>query len=135
MGIRVFWEDDNQRIIRLEFEGKWTWQEVYQASQESIALREQAGHPAVVLVDQRKATNSVPVGAVHHLSNLIHMGRADRRLLVVVTPFEFYHQLARIVLGVYRELGRKIIMVRTMEEADAALEPYRSEAAPPSSQA
>ncbi len=127
MGIRVFWEDDNQRVIRWEFEGKWTWQEVYQASQESIALREQVGHAAVVLVDQRKATNAVPAGAVHHLSNLIHMGRADRRLLVIVTPFEFYHQLARIVLGVYRELGRKIIMVRTMEEANAALEPYRSE--------
>ena len=130
MGIRVFWENDQQRIIRWEFDGKWTWVEVYQASQESVAMRKQVGRNAVVLIDQRKATNAVPSGAIHHLSNLIHLGRDDRRLMVIVTPFEFYHQLARVILGVYRDLGRKIIMVRTIEEADQILEPYRSEPAP-----
>lgn len=125
MPISIYWEDDTKRIIRWDFDGSWTWEDVYKASRDAVTLREKIAYPVVVFVDQRRAANIVPSGAVHHLSNLIHMGRESRRLLVILSPFEFYHQLARILIGVYREIGRKIVMVRTMEEADIALAPFR----------
>ncbi|MFN8529517.1 MAG: hypothetical protein U0670_12970 [Anaerolineae bacterium] len=131
MPIAVYWEDETKQVIRWKFDGKWTWEDVYKASRDAIDLRAGMTEPVVVYVDQRNAANLVPSGAVHHLSNLIHMGRESRRLLVIISPFEFYLQLAKIVLSVYREIGRKIFVVRTFEEAEQLVEPFRIHPAVP----
>lgn len=130
MPIHLHWEDDSQTILRWDFDGEWSMEDMFDAATRSQEMRIGLP-PPVVLIDHRRADTFVPTGALYKLADLAHVGKDTRRLLVVVTPFEFYLQVGRIISEVYREMARGMHVVRTMQEADRILIPYREALAKP----
>ncbi|MFN8529518.1 MAG: hypothetical protein U0670_12975 [Anaerolineae bacterium] len=131
MPIHLYWEDESQTILRWDFDGEWSMDDMFDATARSQEMRIGLP-PPVVLIDHRRAATFVPTGALYKLADLAHVGKDTRRLLVVVTPFEFYLQVGRIISEVYREMARSMQVVRTMPEADRILQPYREAIAHPS---
>ncbi|MDX2161505.1 MAG: hypothetical protein SF162_09290 [bacterium] len=125
MSIQVYWEDSSHMIVRWTFAEMWTWADVQAALHKTVALRSHVEHPVILLIDQSAAVNMLSSGAVTHLTHLVQSDVTARRLLVFVTPFEFYHQVMRVILNGFPDLARKTFVLRTTQEADRLLEAYR----------
>ena len=55
MPVRVYWEDDSHTLVRYEFEGNWTWDELYPAYYQAIEMEKSVTHRVDVIMDMRQA--------------------------------------------------------------------------------
>jgi hypothetical protein len=63
MSIHVSWDSDEKAVIRLDFVGEWTWEEVEQAAQTAHQMKKNCMSPIGVIVDLTKSEHT-PYGHI-----------------------------------------------------------------------
>ncbi len=124
MGVRVCWEDEAHTIVRYDFEGKWTWEELYPVYNEAIAMETAAPHRVDVILDMRRS-QGVPSNALSHLKNISDKQPANVGLSIFVTESRFLVSLYNVGCKFYQKISYYFQVVPTIEAAHAMIDKAR----------
>lgn len=69
MPIELFWDDDTQTVMLCEFNGRWTWDELYRVLATTRRLSEERGRIFGAIIDVRKGS-TVPGGTIFNRESL-----------------------------------------------------------------
>jgi hypothetical protein len=125
MPIMVKWDDEAQSVVLMRFQGKWSWDEMYKAAQESVALRKAKTHRCALILDLLQGAN-VPTGALTHLRNALSISSEDREITVVLTDKPFLKTLYTMFTKLYKKLGDTLFLADTMEDARRVISEWRA---------
>jgi hypothetical protein len=125
MGIAVHWKDEMKAIIVLEFESQWTWDDLYNATQQMYRMLDEIDHTAYTITDLRKS-RGVPSGFLAHARRLTM--RRDPRIKVsaIVGANGLVEVAVDIIRKVYKNAIDSAVFVDTLEEAEAIIAERRA---------
>jgi hypothetical protein len=123
MGIAVHWKDEMKAIIVLEFESQWTWDDLYNATQQMYRMLDEIDHTACTITDLRKS-RGVPSGFLAHARRLTM--RRDPR--IKVSAIVGANGLVEVAVDIIRKVYTMdtTLFAETMEEAEAIIAERRA---------
>jgi hypothetical protein len=128
MGVSVQWDDAEKTILRYDYGGKWTVEELYAAASEAKKLIEVEGtqHKIAVIINMQNSS-ALPASAMTHGKRLMTMPLPNVDFQVVVGANMFVRTLANTATKVYGQFGRKITtqFAQTMDEARSVIAKQR----------
>jgi len=116
MGVRVYWDTDEKKVIWYVFEGKWTWPEFYDAYNQALELESAITHRFHCIMDLRQAIG-MPANILVHVKNLTDRQPNNIGLTVMVTNDHFIYSLHRIGVKFYSKIGQYYAIAPTIEQA------------------
>jgi hypothetical protein len=116
MPIQVFWEDDAQTIFRYNFESTWTWDELYTAYYQAIAMEKSVAHRVDVILDMRNS-GRVPANALLHIKNISEKQPPNIGLSIFVTTNAFIGSMYTMAARVYGKVAHYFHIAKMPEEA------------------
>jgi len=126
MAVRVYWEDELQTIVRYDFEGKWTWEELYPVYDQAIAMETSAPHRVDIILDMRRSLG-VPSNALSHLKNISDKQPANVGASIFVTESKFLLALYNVGCKFYYKIPHYFQVVPTIEAAHEMIAKLRME--------
>jgi hypothetical protein len=132
MGVRVYWEDEAHTIVRYDFEGKWTWEELYPVYNLAIAMETSAPYRVDIILDMRRS-QGVPGNALSHLKNISDKQPANVGLSIFVTESKFLLALYNVGCKFYYKIPQYFQVVSTIEAAREMIASARQEKSVPAS--
>ena len=121
MSVRVYWEDEGRTIVRYDFDGLWSWDELYTAYYEAIAMETSVEHRVDVILDLRRS-GRVPGNALLHVKNFSDRQPVNIGLSVFVTSNSFLVSLYNVGVKFYSKIGHYFRVAPTIEAAHAMIE-------------
>lgn len=128
MPIRVYWEDETRTIVYYDFEGVWTWDELYTAFYQAIAMENSVCHRVDVILDMRQS-GRLPANALLHVKNIADKQPPNIGLSVFVTNNAFVASLYTVAIKVYGKIAHYFRLAATLEEARDMIAAARQETA------
>jgi len=119
MGIRTSWDNENKTILRIEYEGSWTWEDFHKAHDEGNELIKSVSHRVAVIIDVSKS-RLIPSGALSRGKHVTENKPANQGMTAVVGANGFIQGLYDLFRKVYRK-DFNLIYVSSLEEARARL--------------
>ena len=116
MPIHVYWEDANQTIVRYDFEGRWTWDELYTAYYQAIAMENSVTQRVDIILDMRTSA-FIPANALLHMKNLSEKQPPNVGLSVFVTTNAFVTSLYNTAIKFYAKIAFYFRLVKTLDQA------------------
>ena len=116
MAVDVKWLDDSKTAILREFEGSWTWNEFYASQKEAAAMLNSVKYEVPQIFDFSQAA-VIPANALSHIRDSDNNMPENRGASIVVTQSRFYGQMYSILEKVIPRLTRKVVLVKSLEEA------------------
>ncbi|MBI1259133.1 MAG: hypothetical protein GC204_16815 [Chloroflexi bacterium] len=118
MPTQIDWENQEHTIIRMEFIGRWTWQEAYEGSKTGFAMVDSVDHVVNVIIDMRQST-ALPLLSLTHARNMIARRHTRTGLTVFIGANTLFLSLWKIFEGAYGQLaGRQnFAFARDVDEA------------------
>lgn len=118
MPVTVFWDNEEQTIIRMEFDGQWTWDDVHEAVGTINQMTDSVDHIVDGLIDMRKAVG-VPPGAMAHARSLIRQRHERTGINIIVGASPMISTLWQVFAQAYQWLTRdeRFAFAKTLEEA------------------
>jgi hypothetical protein len=125
MSIAIDWFDAEHTIIRYQFEGRWTWDDLYGAITQVNTMLASVDHKVDVIIDFERSLG-VPPGALTHLrsNSLRAADNWNGGVFVGVNPF--IRALLSAFLSVNRKLTERYAVANTMGEAQAIIQRWRA---------
>lgn len=124
MGVIMNFDQDRRDVIRFDFSGKWTWQELLESIAEAVRLGD-ANSRNDVIVNLENA-NYIPSGALGQLRSISRTTPMNGGLYVIVG----LNSVTSAVIDVFRRIyteGRSWRVVRTVDDARTLIEKDRAE--------
>jgi hypothetical protein len=123
------WDDDAKSIIYVAYEGDWTWEEYFEASDTSREMAQSVTHRVDVICDFKRGrsprTGSQMANGQRAMRNL-----APNTGIVVTVDNLFTKTLLGIFKAIDRRLGAIIFGSASVEEARAIIAKHRATQAP-----
>jgi hypothetical protein len=134
MPVRVYWEDEPQTIVRYDFDGPWTWDDLYPAYYQAIQMERSVEYRVDVILDLRHS-GRMPANVLLHIKNISEKQPPNLGLSVFVTTNTFMHSLYQTGIRFYNKIGYYFRMVKTLDEAHSMIAQSRlaAQANPPNS--
>src|SRR5688500_12595515 len=95
MSVRAYWQDEGKTLVRYDFEGAWTWSELYAAYYEAIAMERSVEHRVDVILDMT-TSGPIPANALLHLKNFSEKQPPNIGLSIIVTSSQFVRSLYQV---------------------------------------
>ena len=116
MPVNVSWDNADHNVVRYDYTGKWTWEEVYAAIDQANALMHSVSHPVSIIHDLTQSAG-IPSSALTH-AHRITMGIPENwAVSVVVGSGMFTESLLNIFTKIYRKLGDRYQTAHSLDEA------------------
>jgi hypothetical protein len=116
MPISTSWYDDDHRVIILQFEGNWGWDELQSAQEEQNRLAATVSHNLIALVDMSH-TRILPQG------NILSQGRSSINKLpdnltqmIVIIQSRMIEVFAGLVFDMIPSWRNRVQFAKTPEE-------------------
>lgn len=122
--IEIGWDNEDKTVMRCTYQGQWTWQEFYVATEQSHQMMDTVDHPVDILVDMR-ASAQIPQGAVTQFRRIANTWHRNTGTIVAVTEARVAQMLYDIFATIFRHVASRYHVVRTMDEAYVAIEDAR----------
>jgi hypothetical protein len=116
MPISVTWDNAEQTVICLTFDGRWTWDDYHTAASEISAMLNSVNHRVDLIVDFR--TSELPNNAVKQVesgSALFWHPQAGFGVLVGVKGF--IRSLLMLFIQVYPNSAQWLLLAASVEDA------------------
>lgn len=125
MPVNMLWDDTEKSILRFEYHGKWSWEEVYdmmaQANVELSAVQHR-----VDTIHDFTGSNGLPSNALSHASSLSRHIPEQTGISVVTGSSVFINTLLSVFSKVYPQFGSRYKSAGTLAEAYALIERSRA---------
>jgi len=127
MPIQVYWEDADKTIVRYDFEGAWTWDELYAVYYKAIDMETSVPHRVDIILDMRYS-HRIPGNALLHLKNLSEKQPPNVGLSIFVTTNTFLTSMYNMAIKVYGKIAYYFRLAPTLDAAHAMIAAARHEA-------
>jgi hypothetical protein len=116
MPINVHWYDAEQTIIRYEFQGRWSWDDLYEAVKTVERMVKPLAHRFDVIFNV-KHTIGMPSGAIGHIRGL--SGNTDEHwgMGVMVGGSTFFRTMMQIFLKLNPKFQDRYTLAESDEDA------------------
>ncbi len=123
MPIHINWHNNEQTVLRLVFEGKWTLEEFINAGDRVVQMYGDRLVPEAqmhVIVDARQSRGFPKTGnMIPHVQRIFSL--APDGLIVFVGGSAFGLALVRITLNLLPAMKRRVYFAETIEESDQTI--------------
>jgi hypothetical protein len=127
MPIQVYWEDTERTIVRYDFQGVWTWDDLYGVYYQAIAMETSVTHRVDIILDMRSGSR-IPANALLHIKNLSEKQPSNVGLSIFVTSNAFIISMYNMAIKVYGKIAYYFRLVNTLDAAHAMIDTARREA-------
>lgn len=120
MPISFAWDDDAKTAIRLDYTGKWTWDEFHKAMHEAGELACGSPHPISIINDVSQ-TDTLPDGALTQFRSVTRQApvASEDGIVVIVGANMFAESVIQTFRKVYSKAALNWHFARTLDEARA----------------
>ena len=125
MGIHIAWDDDEQSIVRWDFEGQWTADDIQTALAESIALRDSVAYRTAIILNLENSPG-LPIGILPKMVTAMSAHPQQREAVVVAGGGALAQSIGRIYSTVRRNRNEPFVVVDTLDEARAFIQQFRA---------
>lgn len=127
MGITVNWEDEAQTILRMEFEGHWTVDELRKVGTDCILMIRTVKHPVYVVSDFTESAG-VPIGVFWQARDLNQMRPPNWEAGITITRDALSRNLLEMFGHVYLGARRmRLHAVGSRAEAETLIQCLKDE--------
>src|SRR5215813_490048 len=116
MTVSADWQDEKRDIVLYNFEGAWTWDELYPTYTKAIAMEKSVSYRVDVILDMRRS-KGLPANVLLHAKNISDKQPENIGLTVIVTPNGFVKALYNAGVAFYKGIAHYFRVAPTMEEA------------------
>ncbi|GAB4513621.1 MAG: hypothetical protein OHK0046_14560 [Anaerolineae bacterium] len=116
MAVMLYWDDDEQTILRFDFEANWTWEDYYRVHPQAREMALSKDHTVYKLVDIQRSTNAPP-NALTHLRNLADKQEPNAGITIFVTRNRFLRVLYQTGMALKGNFAKYYRVASTIEEA------------------
>src|SRR4051812_15943586 len=106
MPMNVVWDDDAKTIVRCDYEGKWTWNDVSICYDEVVKLMKTVPHPVSIIHNMAQSAG-IPNGAITNVHRFTAHLPDNWGFSVVVGSGTFIEALMSVFTKVYKKLGER----------------------------
>lgn len=123
MAVKIVWDNDDKTVIRMEYTGRWKWEELYAATTQSHEMMDTVQHK-VDFVHEWVRGAHVPANALVHSKNLIEKRHPNVGIVVLVWSNPLLKATWTAFSKVYSTLVKQytFIFASSIEEARAMLQ-------------
>jgi hypothetical protein len=125
MSIQVEWDNEDHRIIRFDYDDKWTWADHFAAVQQSVAMMKTVDHTVDMIINLENSSH-LPPNALTNIRSTALKGTPNWRITVLVGMNTFAQLLMNMFGKINKDLGQHFVAVDTMEEAYALIADRRA---------
>ncbi|MBZ0295513.1 MAG: hypothetical protein K8L99_23345 [Anaerolineae bacterium] len=129
MPIHTFWDNEDKTVVRVENEGKWTWDEFHLSLDEVASLIESVDHRVDVINVDRPGASMPPGPPVIHFQRATRMFAQYGSLNIVVVRSALNRSMlmtfARMLVGT---TSSTLMILDSEDEAYAMIEADRASA-------
>jgi hypothetical protein len=126
MPITVYSNEPENTVFFMDYVGRWSWEEHFQAVKKAREFGDSVEHRVDVIVDALRSENP-PLGPA--LSNITTGLRIQRSpnlgVLVIITQNPFVRGLLTIAPKVYPGMADSLALATSIEEAHALIEKHK----------
>lgn len=125
MPIQLNWGDVDETFLILNFDGKWSGEDLYSSILDFFERISTKPHPIELMVDMRKSL-APPQHLVTILRSIIkrpHKGEVKR--VVVIVNSNFWERIFSVIVQAAPHIGKKVAFVKTVDEAYLMLDVYK----------
>jgi hypothetical protein len=126
VSVEVRWFDENRTALVYDFQGEWTWSEMFVAIDEAVKLLDSVQHHVNIVVDLR-GSYCVPPVAPQALARIAYaptMQHPNTNILIVIGLSGFLQTLYEIFRRLYPHAAQRYREARTQEELLALLSAF-----------
>ena len=124
MPITVQWFDAEHTLIKVDYEGRWTWDEFFAAADDGRALAKSVNHRVDYILDMRNGV--IPrSGSTLTNSRTVMAKRAPNSGIFVTLTTPFVKTMLNVFKNFDREHGSIMYAAGTPEEAIALISKHR----------
>lgn len=116
MGVQVSWDDAEQTILRYRLEGRWRWNELYEAVKQGHALNHDTSQNVYAIVDLENSLG-IPPSAVAQFGKLSTLKLPNTRIVIFVAGGGFVSSLIKTFNRVYTGAGIQSCWVPVLADA------------------
>ena len=130
MAIQTQWDDDQKQVIRVEIEGRWSWDELQSALERTIEMMDSVPHKVDFIIDVSRSS-LIPRGATQAAQSVATPETHRNEGVKVIVGA---NALMRIAYEAYRRINKSLgknqefHFAKTREEARALIARERSAA-------
>lgn len=119
MASTMRWDNPEKTILLFELDDQWTWQELYNLSDEFHALMDSVPHVVDLIFQLPPGSSRVPPGIVAGLPRLIARSHPREGKNIVVGQVPIARSILDLVRRVYglRQIAEQFHVVDTLEQA------------------
>jgi hypothetical protein len=128
MPVNIEWDNEAKTIIRMEYVGRWTWDELYAATAKSRVMLDEISHKADFIHDWLHS-EGVPSNVLVHARNLIEKRHPHVGIVVLVWSNPLIKATWAAINKVYAGLMKRYIfwLASSIEEARDRLMQFHAE--------
>jgi hypothetical protein len=119
MPVHFLWDDPEKTILRYEFIGKWTWEELYETIHASWDEVKQLDY-IVDSIGDVSGTDGVPPSVITHVRSLSQNRPENTDLMVFVGANAYLNAIMQTFSQISQNILRRdinIVMAKTLDEA------------------
>jgi hypothetical protein len=120
MPARCTWLDDAHTIIRIDYEGNWTWDEYFKAADEARAMALSVPHRVDYITDLSRGKTPSSGSPLSNGKTVLRKLAPNSGLVVNVTS-AFTAVLLNIFKQFDREMGERMMGAKSVDEAVAII--------------
>lgn len=124
MGVIVNWTDDEKKIIRYEFPGQWTWDDLYNAMSQVNEMMASVPYNVYVVISLEHS-KGIPPGALTHLRIGTLKGAPNWGGGVFIGMSSLLTALLNTFTTLNKKLGERYAIAKTDDEAMAIINKWR----------
>jgi hypothetical protein len=120
MSVNVSWDNDDKTIIRYDFDGQWTWNDFNAATVDAFAMTRSVDHRVDSISYFNKGA-ALPPNALFQFRRAMANAPKNRGKTVIVGGSAFIKTMVAVFSHLNRELGERLALADTLDEARANL--------------
>lgn len=121
MAILVTWDNPDQTTLLWTIDGGWTWDESREAIAKAEAMMDSVTHSQVNSIVDMSHGHLIPNNAVSQFSRTLNKAHPKAGLIVMSGMPLFVQALLQVLTRAQTPSARRIIVVKTLDEARAFL--------------
>lgn len=130
MGIGIFWDEQDDSILYMEFVGKWSWVEYRRACDELMAVIAEVDYRIDIILDMRKAAAAPMDSDNDALRESLETSPYNLGLMIAVGADQFTRMIIGLMQKMIPIIQRKVVMVSSYDEAENVLMASRATTTP-----
>src|SRR5262245_51796 len=83
MPVNIYWDNEEKTIVRMEYVGRWTWEELFTATTQSHTMLDEVAHK-VDFIHVWLQSDGMPPSVLVHAKNLIEKRHPNVGVVVLV---------------------------------------------------